>query len=73
MEKLILVTASHRFSASGLRLGQVTVSLGVTESEGEEAPKDILRQADAELYTAKRDGRNRVAVCAPRRPQRVGI
>ena len=69
--RVLRAVASHRFSARGLRRGQVTVSAGVTESEGGEAPKDVLRRADAELYTAKRDGRNRVAVGVPRRPSRV--
>jgi len=64
---ILRAVASRCFSASGLRRGQVTVSIGVTESEGEEAPKDLLRRADAELYAAKRNGRNRVAVSAPRR------
>ena len=45
--------------------------MGVTESEGEEAPSDLLRRADAELYAAKRDGRNRVAVSARRDLPRV--
>ena len=64
---ILRAVASRCFSASGLRRGQVTVSIGVTESEGEEAPNDVLRRADAELYAAKRSGRNRVVVCAPRR------
>ena len=41
--------------------------MGVTESRGEEASNEVLRRADAELYTAKHDGRNRVSVSAPRR------
>ncbi len=49
----------------------MTVSVGVTESEGEEDPSDVLRRADTELYAAKRNGRNRVAVSAPRRLPRV--
>jgi hypothetical protein len=48
----------------------VTVSIGVTESDGHEAPGDVLRRGDAELYTAKEKGRNRVAVCAPRKGTR---
>ena len=69
--RVLRAVAGHSFSASGLRRGQVTVSVGVTESEGEEAPNDVLRRADTELYTAKRNGRNRVAVSAPRRLPRV--
>jgi len=69
--RVLRAVAGRSFSASGLRRGQVTVSVGVTESEGEEDPSDVLRRADTELYAAKRNGRNRVAVSAPRRLPRV--
>jgi len=65
LSRVLQAVASHRFSASGLRPGQVTVSIGVTESDGKEAPDDVVRRADTELYAAKRNGRNRVAVSAP--------
>ncbi len=71
LSRVLRAVAGRSFSASGLRRGQVTVSVGVTESEGEEAPSEVLRRADTELYTAKRNGRNRVAVSAPRRLHRV--
>ncbi|GEO80461.1 biofilm regulation diguanylate cyclase SiaD [Pararhodospirillum oryzae] len=40
----------------------VTISLGVTEYRPGESLDDTLRRADAALYQAKDDGRNRVAV-----------
>ena len=64
LSRVLHAVASHRFSASRLRPGQVTVSIGVTESNGKEAPDDVVRRADTELYAAKRNGRNRVAVSA---------
>ena len=66
LDRILREVAGHRFSATGLRGAQVTVSIGATECEGDEAPNEVLRRADAELYTAKREGRNRLAVSAPR-------
>lgn len=40
---------------------QVTVSIGVAELEPDEAISNWLKRADARLYAAKREGRNRVA------------
>jgi two-component system, cell cycle response regulator len=43
---------------------EVTVSLGVATTAGEEAltPSQLIRQADEKLYQAKNDGRNRVLI-----------
>jgi diguanylate cyclase (GGDEF)-like protein len=41
---------------------RVTVSVGVTVAEPGSTQAGMLRRADASLYTAKRDGRNRVIV-----------
>jgi diguanylate cyclase (GGDEF)-like protein len=43
----------------------VTASFGVADSEGCQAPQDVLSAADAALYQAKQAGRNRVSVAAP--------
>ena len=66
LDRILREVASHPFSAAGLRGAQITVSIGATECEGDEAPKEVLRRADAELYTAKREGRNRLEMAAPR-------
>jgi diguanylate cyclase (GGDEF)-like protein len=40
--------------------GNVTISGGVVEMGKDESPRDALERADAQLYEAKRGGRNRV-------------
>jgi diguanylate cyclase (GGDEF)-like protein len=40
--------------------GKVTISAGVVEIKSDELPHDAIRRADAQLYAAKRAGRNRV-------------
>jgi diguanylate cyclase (GGDEF)-like protein len=47
----------------------VTISVGVAHVEGgEQDLTDLLAHADAALYTAKQNGRNRVEVAAPQSP-----
>jgi diguanylate cyclase (GGDEF)-like protein len=50
------------FTIAGVELS-VSASFGVCHSQDrEEAPEDLVRKADAAMYTAKQRGRNRVAV-----------
>lgn len=42
--------------------GTVTLSVGVAQYRPGEALSDVIRRADAALYTAKRGGRNRIAL-----------
>ena len=44
------------------KLGKMTISIGVAEFQPGEEQENLLERADAALYTAKRSGRNRVAV-----------
>lgn len=44
------------------KLGKITISIGVAEYKKGETPDQTLERADAALYTAKRSGRDRVAV-----------
>lgn len=54
----------HRTDGQDLR-GIVTVSIGIAVGKATESFEALLERADAALYRAKREGRNRVAV-APR-------
>ena len=54
--------------SSGEHLGRVTVSIGVAEMKAEGSPQALVAAADASLYRAKRDGRNRVAIDEPAQP-----
>ncbi|MDD5658135.1 MAG: diguanylate cyclase, partial [Elusimicrobia bacterium] len=54
---------ARRICAAFAKSGHIaTVSLGAASLTGEEkaSAADILRRADANLYQAKRDGKNRV-------------
>ncbi len=44
------------------KVGEVTISLGVTEYSPPEAPRNLLKRLDDALYQAKETGRNRVMV-----------
>lgn len=47
---------------------RVTVSIGVAERQPGEPVADLLARADAALYRAKREGRDRVRVAGPHAP-----
>lgn len=46
---------------SGMKIGRITMSLGVAEYKKGEMVEDLIERADAALYTAKHNGRNQVA------------
>ncbi len=50
------------FRAHGWPHRQVTVSIGVSDATAQDGPNDLVGRADAALYRAKHDGRDRVAV-----------
>jgi len=56
MERLRAAIAAHRFP----QLGTVTVSIGWTRIRPHDAPAGAISRADAALYHAKQNGRNRV-------------
>jgi diguanylate cyclase len=46
--------------STGERLGHVTISIGVASLRGGDSGQSLIERADACLYAAKRNGRNRV-------------
>jgi diguanylate cyclase (GGDEF)-like protein len=56
-EKIRTTIAAHEFSG----IGQQTASFGVAAYTIDDQPNDLVARADAALYDAKRNGRNRVA------------
>ena len=53
--------------------GGQTCSIGLAEWERGESVDMIFARADGALYSAKRRGRNRVRVAAPRQPEHPGV
>ena len=49
-------------SVAGGAVPPFTVSFGVAQSEQDQSLEDICRVADAALFRAKREGRNRVVI-----------
>ena len=46
--------------STGEHLGRVTISIGVATLRKGDTPQSLIERADACLYAAKRNGRNRV-------------
>lgn len=65
MESIRQEIKKMHLDLNGTELGQITVSIGVAASprHGVDS-EDLLRKADAALYTAKQSGRDRVVVHA---------
>lgn len=53
------VEQTEIFMPDGSLLGSITISLGVAEAGPESTPESLLEAADAKLYQAKNEGRNR--------------
>jgi diguanylate cyclase (GGDEF)-like protein len=74
MDSAARVAERMRATVEGLRLNEndeiatFTISIGVgVWRDGERGWTDMLRRADVALYRAKREGRNRVVMCADTR------
>jgi diguanylate cyclase len=59
-----LETKEWMMAATNRRVGVVTASFGVAELRAGDSAEDLLRRADAKLYQAKSNGKNRVAATA---------
>jgi diguanylate cyclase (GGDEF)-like protein len=60
-EKLRIATEKHEFSY----IGKMTASFGVTQFIDADDEITFIKRADDALYSAKKNGRNRVEVLAP--------
>jgi diguanylate cyclase len=49
-----------KFIKTGERLGNITVSLGVSEINRDDTPDTVVERADKAMYLAKETGRNKV-------------
>ncbi|WP_084147792.1 GGDEF domain-containing protein [Deinococcus frigens] len=69
-ERLRAEIAGWTLTHAGIALGQLTVSLGVAEFAAPlSTPAALMRAADEALYSAKRQGRNRVVASQPLNPE----
>ena len=60
-ERIRCAVAGQAFTVTDQLALDITVSAGVSTNEGGlNDPLELLRQADAALYAAKKSGRNRV-------------
>ena len=56
----ILHDTDFILSSDKSAIGRMTVSFGVTQLLSSDSPNDLIERADALLYRAKKNGRNRV-------------
>lgn len=61
--RIRMAVSQITISSGNIRI-RVTVSVGLAIWDGREGSDDLFRRADAMLYKAKRDGRNRVCAAA---------
>jgi diguanylate cyclase (GGDEF)-like protein/PAS domain S-box-containing protein len=64
-ERLRLVVEGHTFELDG-RVFPLSLSIGLIEIEGTLTTGELLSQADAAMYRAKAQGKNRVVVSGPK-------
>jgi diguanylate cyclase (GGDEF)-like protein len=77
MERAKEIAERLRFSIKSLQIpavGRVTGSVGVAECPScAETARELLARADAALYKAKREGRDRVAQAEARKPNSIAV
>lgn len=63
-QRLVRVIGHEAFVIGDGRELNVTVSIGVTEAKPGEAAEEVIQRADAALYRAKAEGRNRSVIAS---------
>ena len=61
VERLRVSVEAHRFELEG-RIFPLSLSIGLIEIDGILATGELLSQADAAMYRAKAEGKNRVVM-----------
>jgi len=61
-EKIRKSVETHPFSADMFKEIKITVSIGVAQLKEEKLLRDLIHRADTAVYSAKKNGRNRVEV-----------
>jgi diguanylate cyclase len=60
--QLQLESKQWAIASGGEPVGAITVSFGVARLQANESAEDLIRRADAKLYEAKANGRNRISI-----------
>ncbi len=60
--QLQLESKQWAVASGGEPIGAITVSFGVARLQANESAEDLIRRADAKLYEAKANGRNRISI-----------
>jgi len=64
-ERMRARVEAHEFEVAGAASLRATASIGLAEAQQQDSPAALVQRADAALYQAKAQGRNRVRISTP--------